>query len=544
MMGTRRMLFFLLVGLGDGAAVLGAQSPIEVGDRRQVFIDGRFMAAVRGVTLEVKTPIKRGIVLQADDPQRTFIGQYGSVLEHDGVFHMWYQAHTVTSTAGVGDESEGRGYICYARSEDGVHWIKPKLGLAEAIPGAEPNIVVGAGAGSFPADMRSWNGGEAGNVFVDPTASPEERFRLGIREEVLSKEPGKFGLHLMSSPDGTHWRLTHRNVVNYWSPLPHLDTCNVLFWDPSRRTYRAYVRYNLRLPGGRNRAVAYGESPDLAHFPHVENMRLVMAHDGQDPSLPMANGRELRMVDYYTNATVKYPLADDAYYMFPSAYFHYEGVLPEFTKDKPVNAGTLDIRFAASRDGVEWNRYDRRPYVRPSPTGRWDARMLYMYRGLIPAGESRILLYYYGSDWDHGWWRDESNRRILRAAGIAPSVNQGAIGVLELRRDGFIAARAAYAGGEFTTPPLRFTGDELVVNIDTSAAGEARLELQDEAGIALPGFTLADCVSIHTANEISRRVRWQGGTDLSALAGKPVRVRFVMRDAELYAFQFRQHGKP
>src|SRR5690606_21688572 len=66
------------------AVATAAQRARDIGDRRQVFLDQRFFAATRGVSLEVKTPVKRGIVLQADDPKRTFIGQYGSVLEHDG----------------------------------------------------------------------------------------------------------------------------------------------------------------------------------------------------------------------------------------------------------------------------------------------------------------------------------------------------------------------------------------------------------------------------------------------------------------------------
>jgi len=40
--------------------------------------------------------------------------------------------------------------------------------------------------------------------------------------------------------------------------------------------------------------------------------------------------------------------------------------------------------------------------------------------------------------------------------------------------------RAAYAGGEFTTPPLRFAGEQLLLNVNTSASGELRVELLDE----------------------------------------------------------------
>jgi hypothetical protein len=541
---SSRVAVAVIAGALAVAGAAAATDAVDIGDRRQVFVDDFFLRSARGMTLEVKPPVKRGIVLKADDPHRTSIGQYGSVLEHEGVLHMWYQAHTALGDR-RGEDAEGRGYICYARSEDGVNWTKPRFSRAMPMPGAEPNIVFGAGAGDIGGGSPPWNGGELGNVFIDPNAPPEERFRMAIREEVLTKEPGKFGLHLLSSPDGVHWKLTHRDVVNYWSPLPHLDTCNVVFWDEARRTYRAYVRANLRLPGGRNRAVAYGESPDLTHLPHVENMKIVMGHDGLDATLPNpANGQEVRVMDFYTNGTVKYPYAENAYFMFPSAYFHYESSLPEFRKKKPVNAGPLDIRFAASRDGVDWNRFDRRPYVRPGTAGQWDGRMLYMYRGVVPGGDARLLLYYYASDWDHGWWRDESNREILRAAGLEPRSHLGAIGVIEVRRDGFVSVRAAYAGGEFTTPPLRFSGNELVLNVDTSAAGEVRVELQDEHGIARPGFTLADCARIHTANEISRPVRWAKGGDVSALAGQPVRIRFVARDTDLYAFQFRARPQP
>jgi hypothetical protein len=36
----------------------------------------------------------------------------------------------------------------------------------------------------------------------------------------------------------------------------------------------------------------------------------------------------------------------------------------------------------------------------------------------------------------------------------------------------------------------------------------------------------------------ARTVAWRGKGDVSALAGKPVRLRFAMRDAKLHAFQF------
>ena len=55
---------------------------------------------------------------------------------------------------------------------------------------------------------------------------------------------------------------------------------------------------------------------------------------------------------------------------------------------------------------------------------------------------------------------------------------------------------------------------------------------------AIEGFAPKQCDLIHTANEINRGVSWRGNADVSQLAGKPVRLKFLVRDADLYAFQF------
>jgi hypothetical protein len=63
------------------------------------------------------------------------------------------------------------------------------------------------------------------------------------------------------------------------------------------------------------------------------------------------------------------------------------------------------------------------------------------------------------------------------------------------------------------------------------------VEIQDAAGRALPGFSLADCQPVF-GDTIQRMVTWQKGGDVSSLAGRTVRLRFVLKDADLYALQF------
>ena len=79
----------------------------------------------------------------------------------------------------------------------------------------------------------------------------------------------------------------------------------------------------------------------------------------------------------------------------------------------------------------------------------------------------------------------------------------------------------------------------MVLNVNTSAVGTLQVEILNELGNPIDGYRLQDCDRIHTTNEINRRVHWNGRSDLSRLAGQPVRLRFVMYDCDLYAFQFR-----
>ena len=87
------------------------------------------------------------------------------------------------------------------------------------------------------------------------------------------------------------------------------------------------------------------------------------------------------------------------------------------------------------------------------------------------------------------------------------------------------------------TKPLVFGGSRLVVNYSTSAAGSVQVEITDPEDHPLPGFALSDCPEIY-GDEIDRVWAWEDGSDLSALIGKPVRLRFVLSDADVYSFRF------
>jgi len=103
--------------------------------------------------------------------------------------------------------------------------------------------------------------------------------------------------------------------------------------------------------------------------------------------------------------------------------------------------------------------------------------------------------------------------------------------------DGFVSAAAPRSGGEVLTKPLVFDGDELTVNFSTSAAGSIQVEIQEMDGKPVEGFALADCPPVF-GDSIDRIISWKNGADVRKLAGRPVRLRWVLQDADLYAFQF------
>lgn len=106
-----------------------------------------------------------------------------------------------------------------------------------------------------------------------------------------------------------------------------------------------------------------------------------------------------------------------------------------------------------------------------------------------------------------------------------------------LRLDGFVSVHASMDGGSLITKPVLFRGNTLSLNFSSSAAGSIQVEIQDTNGKPLPGFGLDDCAPIF-GDTLDRTVTWKKDTDLRSLENKPVRLRFVLKDADLYSFRF------
>ena len=351
----------------------------------------------------------------------------------------------------------------------------------------------------------------------------------------MAANPTEFdsALQLFASPDGLHWKHALTNVIAYDSSKKphHLDSQNVIFWDDRLQKYVAYFRKNMNEPGSQGRTVARGESPDLNHFPRVEDSPVVMRADPEQlVHYDSPKKERVALLDTYTNGSLKYPWAQDAYLMFPTEYYHYGGQVAEFRKEAPVNAGAVDTCFASSRDGVKWQRYDHRPWVGLGMKGEFDSKRIYMVYGVLPALNDRELyMYYLGTSETHGWQRNDQNNRLLTAAGVAPTGSErhqpggAAAGRVCVRARGVHWRRVHHAAAALCR------GAAFVERGHLGLRRVARGDCSMNKGSRFPNYTLADCDLVHTANEISRVVKWKGESFVKGLAGQSGALAF--RDA-------------
>jgi len=178
----------------------------------------------------------------------------------------------------------------------------------------------------------------------------------------------------------------------------------------------------------------------------------------------------------------------------------------------------------SSRDGRAFHRWTE-AFIRPGLNpDKWHNRSNYIWWGLVqtqsplPGGGKELSLYT-----NEGYYFESKAAKTRRYT---------------CRIDGFVSLHASFAGGEILTKPLIFEGDKLIVNFSTSAAGGMQVQLETPDGRPAAGFAFSDCPEVY-GDATEHAVKWQQGSDVSTLAGKSIRLRIKLRDADLYAFGFR-----
>ena len=136
-----------------GSTALG--TPVQVGNRKQLFIDQTFIEQAKGVALHMNPPVKCGVVMRGTNAwENGVITGAGTVVEDGGKFRFWYTA--MPASQQLLEHTQFR--LCYAESTDGIRWYKPHLGLYEWEGSTDNNIIMNS-------EIES-----GGGVFVDPLA--------------------------------------------------------------------------------------------------------------------------------------------------------------------------------------------------------------------------------------------------------------------------------------------------------------------------------------------------------------------------------------
>jgi len=432
---------------------------------------------------------------------------------------------------------EGRDGVAVWTSRDGVTFTAPDFG------GGRGNEVA-------PGPARR------GSVFLDPNAPPAERWKLFAG----SHERG--GFFVYTSPDGWTFRRNEVTALPFWA-----GSASTVYYDDQRQVYVGHHRMDYgRTPAGKTeRYFLRTEVTDLLDawpFSPVTEARKAefrkfmrlgeevldpwwldngpLAPGGFSIEYPVAMGPDPAIdplaTDLYNTRALKYPWAPDTYVAFPLWFFHYADDGPATRRilahpDQGLGTGLVETQLAVSRDGLTWKRYPRPAYV---PVGNFKGFPMlrpYIAFGLVRRGEELWQYVYTRSSYHDPYVKDRE--------GVPGAIVQR----LSQRLDGFVSVDAPYEReGGLTTHPLRFQGSRLVLNVDAGATGYLQVGFEDEAGRPVPGFGVDDCVYVN-GNHVEHEVRWLGAdgkvhADVSALAGRPVRMVFRLRGTALYAFQF------
>ena len=487
----RPLLLFMLFFVGSLNVVdlqAGEKKPLQIGDHRELFVDDYLIGKMKNVSLRLHQPVDEGAVLKFDKPWEGLFCGYCTIIKDGDLYRAYYRGRP--QAGADGDTGE---VYCYAESKDGIHWTKPEFSLFEK-QGFKKNNIILADAAPMTHNL---------SPFLDT--------RPGVPESERYKALGgtmKSGLVAFTSPDGIHWKQHPAGTVisKEMVPFPYMfDSQNVAFWSPVEKKYISYFRvFKDKL-----RRIARTESDDFIHW--SEPVLMEYTHRGDKSPIE----------HLYTNQTHPYFRAPHIYLAVAARFMPGRqvltdeqaekiGVHPRYFKD------TSDAILMTTRGG---NMYDR-TFLSGFITGgigaqNWVSRTNYPALNVVQTGPAEMSVYV---NQDYA----QPTAHLRRYS---------------LRLDGFASVRADYAGGELVTKPLTFDGSELSINFSTSAAGGIKVEIQDENGKPIPGFTLADARE-QIGNEINRIVTWKGGSDVSSLSGKPVRLKFVMKDADLYSLQF------
>lgn len=481
----------------------------SIGTRRELFVDDALIHSTTA-RLALQKPERKEAVFRFEAPFEGSGNGYPVLIKDGELFRLFYKAAYLTSEDGkeiyIAQEDRERNpvYGCVIESKDGIRWYRPSVGEIECNGSKDNNIVL-----HIPEL-------DAFIPFLDtnPACPPEARYKALV---ATWKK-----LYAYQSPDGYRWTPMGDGQLPIEGTF---DSSNLAFWDTTRNRYWAYVRNFHNVPGEDYnvgiRDISWSESADFLSWSKSELLDF-----GSGPDIPL-----------YVSAITPYYRAPHLFVGFPARYVEHPAWSPSFDQlpdpehrrnrmahHPRYGLALTDCAFMSSRDGKTWRRTDE-AFVRPgmNRTTNWSYGDSFLSIGMaetksaFAGSPDDISLYAIANYWKGPM---ELHRYTIR-------------------QDGFMALSADAKGHETLTKPFLFAGAKLSLNVSTAAVGGMKVELQDISGNAIEGYTLADCDPIF-GDRLDYMVSWNGSSDVSALAGKAVRMRLHMNDTDLYSFRFEE----
>lgn len=472
--------------------------PIEVGSKKQLFIDDLVIDETVGVTRNLNQPAKYAgnPIMIPLYPWEGDVALYGTVRrDSDDHWRMWYQGYGGLAIPSMGrdtSDSPWKGFdssnllyvVGYATSQNGIHWERSNLGLVDYKGSRDNNIVISDA--SFA------------NVIKDPRDPDPDRLYKSLFFE--ARDPSGTpnmgdGVSVAFSPDGIQWTKYEGNPVIERSSDSHM----LLGWDDLHGEYVSFCRPSVH-EGNKTRRIGRSTSDDFLEWSDIKD---VLVTDSKDPP-----GTE-----FYGMPVFKY----EGLYIGQLYTYHTNIEEPNIKF-----AGTIDVQLACSRDGVSWERVGaRKVFIPNGPPGSIDTGQIFTALAPVEMGDE-LWFYYSALPGDH-----------------ALVGNSGPICLAKLRVDGFVSVDAGRETGSIVTKSFRCEGGPLTINA-AARGGSVGVAVLDESGTQFQGFSRQEC-ALFDGDSVRHRVTWREMMSLEELKGKNVRLKFYIKSASLFSFLV---GKP
>ncbi len=472
----------LLAGLPPGVLKAQNKEVINLGDKRELFVDQYLIENKLEVTQRLHHPRNEGPVLYFDNEWEGNFSGYSTVIKDGSLYRLYYRG--IREAGSDGADSE---VTCYAESRDGKNWTKPELGI-HVVAGTNRNNVIIANEAPITHNFTPF-------LDKNPDAKSSQRYKAlgGIKTS---------GLKAYVSEDGIHWKkLSEKAVITEGD----FDSQNVAFWSESEKQYVCYLRSSVISDKKKYRSVSRATSIDFINWTKPE---------------PMQFG-DVPYDHLYTQQTSPYYRASHLYVAIGARFMPGRQVVsdeqaaildvnPKYYKD------CSDAILMTTRGGNSYDRTFPESLIKPGiGLENWVSRSNYPALNIVETGDYEMSVYV-----NESYAQEKAHLKRY-----------------SMRIDGIASLQAGMKEGVVVTRPIKFEENELEINYSTSAAGYVKVELLDINGVPIQGFAKRDAEEV-IGNEIKRVLLWNGNSDLSSLTGQPVRLKFYLKDADIFSFKF------